>query len=129
MKLYGPSALERAMKIAGYRRYMMGSDFPLAPPAMYVAQVQSMQIPDSWKQAVLGGNARRIFGEPSLAAEPHNRDFQPSVPSGAVRSAETKFGVFSTAFLRMKDSRSSGLVSLNAPFLLLQPGVRIEVTM
>jgi carbamoyl-phosphate synthase large subunit len=58
-------ALVRAMESAGHWRYMMGSDFPLAPPAMYIAQIDAMPIPDQWKEDLLGGNARRLLGEPS----------------------------------------------------------------
>jgi len=57
------------MKRAGHHRYMMGSDFPLAHPAMYVAQYRALDVPDSWKDDLLGGNARRIMGQPSKRAE------------------------------------------------------------
>ncbi len=40
----------------------------------------------------------------------------------------SRFSVFSTAAVKIKDRRSSGLVSLNAPLFLLQPGVLIDVT-
>jgi hypothetical protein len=37
-------------------------------------------------------------------------------------------GVFSTADFRIKESSSSGRVSLKAPLFLLQPGVLMDVT-
>ena len=61
-------ALVQAMKRAGHGRYLMGSDFPLAPPAMYIAQVRAMAIPDDWKAGLLGGNALRVLGPPSTPA-------------------------------------------------------------
>jgi len=61
-------ALVQAMKRAGHRRYLMGSDFPLAPPAMYIAQVRAMPISDDWKADLLGGNALRILGAPQSVA-------------------------------------------------------------
>lgn len=61
-------ALVRAMKLCGHERYLMASDFPLAPPAMYVAQIQAMSIPDPWKEDLLGRNAWRELGDPSGAA-------------------------------------------------------------
>ena len=61
-------AVVRAMKRAGHQRYMMGSDFPLAHPAMYVAQYQAMDVPDAWKEDLMGGNAQRLLGQPSNPA-------------------------------------------------------------
>jgi carbamoyl-phosphate synthase large subunit len=61
-------ALVRAMKICGHERYLMASDFPLAPPAMYVAQIQAMSVPGPWKEDLLGRNALRVLGEPSGSA-------------------------------------------------------------
>lgn len=61
-------ALVRALKRAGHERYMMGSDFPLAHPAMYIAQYQALPVPDAWKEDLLGRNALRLLGPPSRPA-------------------------------------------------------------
>jgi carbamoyl-phosphate synthase large subunit len=64
-------ALARAMRIAGPERYLMGSDFPLAHPAIYIAQIDALRVPDPWKQGLLGENALRVLGPPRLlGAEP-----------------------------------------------------------
>jgi carbamoyl-phosphate synthase large subunit len=63
-------ALERAMQLAGAERYLMGSDFPLAHPAMYIAQIAALRVPDAWKEGVLGANARRVLGAPAPRARP-----------------------------------------------------------
>lgn len=61
-------ALERAVRRAGYQRYLMGSDYPLAHPAMYVAQFEALDLPEAWREAMLGKNARELLGEPSQPA-------------------------------------------------------------
>ena len=61
-------AVVRAIKRAGHQRYMMGSDFPLAHPAMYVAQYRAMDLPQPIIDDLLGGNARRLLGPPCRPA-------------------------------------------------------------
>lgn len=86
-------ALARAMAIAGAERYLMGSDFPLAHPAMYIAQIGAMAIPDAWKEGLLGANALRVLGPPrgGVAGE---RTAPPSVPE--LRARRTGTGVLVT---------------------------------
>ena len=66
-------ALVRAMGRAGHHRYMLGSDFPLAHPAMYIAQYMALPVPDAWKQDLLGRNALRLLGEPSVSPAAFDR--------------------------------------------------------
>ena len=111
-------AVVRAMKRAGHHRYMMGSDFPLAHPAMYVAQYGAMDLPDSWKEDLLGGNARRIMGEPSRGStqleapcpRPHAIEANETV---LVTGAGGPIGVNLTRSLRMA-SRPLKLVGTDA---------------
>jgi len=81
-------ALVQAIKRAGHQRYMMGSDFPLAPPAMYIAQVRAMPISDDWKADLLGGNALRLLGPsaPPAAASVNQPTTQPAGLSPEVTS-------------------------------------------
>jgi predicted TIM-barrel fold metal-dependent hydrolase len=48
----------------GADRYLMGSDYNLAHPAMYVAQVRAMGLGPTDTAKVLGGNALGLFGAP-----------------------------------------------------------------
>jgi predicted TIM-barrel fold metal-dependent hydrolase/carbamoylphosphate synthase large subunit len=88
-------ALERALRLLGPERYLMGSDFPLAPPAMYVAQHLSLSIPDAWKERLLGGNARELLG----AAAPRARgpeETRAAAPRSSVEVARGDAGAEAT---------------------------------
>jgi predicted TIM-barrel fold metal-dependent hydrolase len=56
--------VERNIGMLGAGRYLMGSDFNLAHPLMYIGQVRGMHLSDEQRARVLGGNARALFGEP-----------------------------------------------------------------
>jgi predicted TIM-barrel fold metal-dependent hydrolase len=57
----------RNIDLIGADRYLMGSDYNLAHPAMYIAQVRAMGLSDEDTAAVLGGNASGLFGPPLAA--------------------------------------------------------------
>jgi predicted TIM-barrel fold metal-dependent hydrolase len=46
----------------GADRYLMGSDYNLAHPAMYVAAVRAMGLADGDTRKILGENALALFG-------------------------------------------------------------------
>ena len=112
-------AIVRAMQKAGHHRYMMGSDFPLAHPAMYIAQYRAMDVPDAWKEDLLGGNARRLMGAPSTVASPEAAPPRPRPHAiGAdttvlVTGAGGPIGVNLTRSLRMA-SRPLRLIGTDA---------------
>ncbi len=56
--------VERNIALLGADRYLMGSDFNLAHPLMYIGAVRGMRLSDEQRARVLGGNARGLFGEP-----------------------------------------------------------------
>jgi predicted TIM-barrel fold metal-dependent hydrolase len=56
--------VERNVALLGAGRYLMGSDFPLAHPLMYVGAVRGMALADAERRAILGDNARALFGAP-----------------------------------------------------------------
>ncbi len=91
-------ALARAMAIAGPERYLLGSDFPLAHPAMYLAQARALPIPDAWKEGLLGGNALRVLGPPRapLAATPEPGPPRAGPPAQVSAPAREGTGVLIT---------------------------------
>lgn len=59
--------IARNIELIGAERYLMGSDFNLAHPAMYVAAVRAMGLSEADTARVLGGNAAALFGRPLAA--------------------------------------------------------------
>jgi len=56
--------VERNVRLLGAERYLLGSDFNLAHPLMYVGAVRGMRLSDEQRRQILGANARALFGEP-----------------------------------------------------------------
>jgi predicted TIM-barrel fold metal-dependent hydrolase len=56
--------IERNAALLGADRYLLGSDYNLAHPAMYVGAVRGMRLAEADRERVLGGNALELFGEP-----------------------------------------------------------------
>lgn len=56
--------VERNIALIGAERYLMGSDFNLAHPRMYIGAVRAMGLDEAQERAVLGGNAARVLGQP-----------------------------------------------------------------
>jgi predicted TIM-barrel fold metal-dependent hydrolase len=54
--------IERNIGLLGADRYLLGSDFPLAHPNMYLGSVLAMALSDQDRRKVLGDNALRILG-------------------------------------------------------------------
>ena len=54
--------IERNVKLLGADRYLMGSDYGLAHPSMYIGSVLGMDLSDADKEKILGENARHLFG-------------------------------------------------------------------
>ncbi len=57
--------IERNVAVIGAERYLLGSDYGLAHPAMYLAAVRAMAIGERAQQQILGDNAMAVLG-PSL---------------------------------------------------------------
>jgi len=51
----------------GAGRYLLGSDFPLAHPLMYVGAVRGMALSEEDRRRILGENAQALFGRPLVA--------------------------------------------------------------
>ncbi len=56
--------IERNVALLGAERYLMGSDYGLAHPLMYLGAVAGMALPERDKRRILGDNARELFGAP-----------------------------------------------------------------
>ena len=60
--------IERNVARLGAERYLMGSDYNLAHPLMYVGAVRGMNLTDEQRARILGQNALELFG-PALSVE------------------------------------------------------------
>jgi predicted TIM-barrel fold metal-dependent hydrolase len=56
--------LERNVALLGAERYMLGSDYNLAHPLMYLGAVRGMRLDDRARRRILGENALAVFGAP-----------------------------------------------------------------
>lgn len=54
--------IERNVALLGPERYMMGSDYSLAHPNMYIGAIAGMDLPEPAKRKILGENARALYG-------------------------------------------------------------------
>lgn len=59
--------VERNVARIGAGRYLMGSDWPLAHPLMYLGSIAGMNLPEADKRRILGENALALFGRPLAA--------------------------------------------------------------
>jgi len=59
--------IERNCLLLGAERYLLGSDYGLAHPLMYIGAVQGMNVSASDKERILAGNALELFGDPVTA--------------------------------------------------------------
>ena len=63
--------IERNCALIGSDRYLMGSDFGLAHPLMYIGAVAGMNLGQADKERILSGNALALLGAPlSLETQP-----------------------------------------------------------
>ena len=56
--------IERNVRLLGAGRYLLGSDFPLAHPLMYIGAVRGMDLEEDERGQILGGNALALLGPP-----------------------------------------------------------------
>ncbi|HUH02328.1 MAG TPA: amidohydrolase family protein [Kofleriaceae bacterium] len=56
--------VERNVALLGAERYLMGSDYSLAHPRMYLGAVEGMALDAAAKDLIRGGNAQALFGAP-----------------------------------------------------------------
>jgi predicted TIM-barrel fold metal-dependent hydrolase len=56
--------IERNVALLGAERYLMGSDYNLAHPLMYIGAVRGMALSEPERARILGGNAVDLLGPP-----------------------------------------------------------------
>jgi amidohydrolase family protein len=56
--------VERNVALLGADRYLLGSDYPLAHPRMYLGAIAAMDLPEAAREKIRGENARALFGPP-----------------------------------------------------------------
>jgi len=60
--LYRPEIYGEMVRIVGQDKILFGSDYPLLPPGRYLREIAAAGISDAAVQAIVGGNAARLFG-------------------------------------------------------------------
>ena len=60
---HAPGVLETLVREAGYERLIFGSNAPLSAMGAVLARIRHAELPDEGRQAILGGNLRRLLGE------------------------------------------------------------------
>jgi len=60
--LYRPEIYGEMVRIVGEDKILFGSDYPLLTPGRYFREIAAASISDEAVQAIVGGNAARLFG-------------------------------------------------------------------
>jgi hypothetical protein len=60
--LYRPSIYRTVSEIIGHGRVLFGSDFPLLSPDRYIRELTEAGLSGELGEAILGGNAAKVFG-------------------------------------------------------------------
>lgn len=63
--LYTSNVYTRVAQLVGADKVLFGSDNPLLPPRRLIKEVQSLDLPEVSKKAILGGNAARLLDIPT----------------------------------------------------------------
>jgi predicted TIM-barrel fold metal-dependent hydrolase len=60
--LYRPAIYRLAAEMVGPEKILFGSDYPLLPPKRYVKEMEEADLPEEWREMILGKNLARLLG-------------------------------------------------------------------
>ncbi len=60
--LYRPAIYRAAAEMVGPEKILFGSDFPLLPAKRYLRELEEADLPEDWRQMILGRNLAGIMG-------------------------------------------------------------------
>jgi predicted TIM-barrel fold metal-dependent hydrolase len=59
--LYRPEIYRLAAEMVGPEKILFGSDFPLLSPKLYLEEMEEANLPEDWRQMILGQNLARLL--------------------------------------------------------------------
>ncbi len=88
--------LQQAVKRAGARKILFGSDGPWLHPGVELAKVRALRLPRAEERLILGGNLRRLIARvrarPAFPGVVSGSSGRPSRPSGGPPGASARHG-------------------------------------
>ena len=60
--LYRPQIYRLAAEMVGPDKIIFGSDYPLLPVSRYLKEMEDANLPEDWREMILGGNLARLLG-------------------------------------------------------------------
>jgi uncharacterized protein len=59
--LYRSAIYRLAAEMVGPEKILFGSDYPLLPPQRYVEEMEEANLPEDWREMILGKNLARVL--------------------------------------------------------------------
>jgi predicted TIM-barrel fold metal-dependent hydrolase len=59
--LYRPAIYRLAAEMVGPEKILFGSDYPLLPPQRYLEEMKEANLPEDWREMILGKNLARVL--------------------------------------------------------------------
>lgn len=60
--LYRPAIYRLAAEMVGPEKILFGSDYPLLPPSRYLKDMEQANLPEDWREMILGKNLAGLLG-------------------------------------------------------------------
>ncbi|MFA5110296.1 MAG: amidohydrolase family protein [Desulfobaccales bacterium] len=61
--LYRPQIYRLAAEMVGPEKIIFGSDYPLLPVSRYLKELDEANLPEDWREMILGGNLAKLMGD------------------------------------------------------------------